>query len=212
MKSPTRQKYPRTPHLPWSNPTKTDIQQNTTFTGDTEVVVTEKLDGECTTIYPDGYCHARSTSYSPHRSRTYIKTIAASLNIPPGLVLVGENLQATHSIKYTNLEGYFYLFGVRQDDTWLEWDKVIEIAGQLNLPTPDVLYRGPFKDLKHSNLWPHQSRLGAECEGYVVRYTGNFLEVEFPWAVMKYVRPNHIQTDEHWLSKPIEYNQLATQG
>ncbi len=103
----TRYKYPRTPHLPWSSGTSDDITSTTLpWADDTEVVVLEKLDGECTSIYPDGYMHARSTTYSPHPSRDRLKARAPMLamGLSEGEILLGENLYAQHSIHYTDLE------------------------------------------------------------------------------------------------------------
>ena len=53
-------KYPRTYHLPWSSPSSDDRVASSLnhFVGQ-EVVVTEKLDGENTSLYND-YVHARS--------------------------------------------------------------------------------------------------------------------------------------------------------
>ena len=54
-----RIKYPRTPHLPWSlGATNDDVKQRdlSHFVGK-QVVVTEKMDGENTTLYND-YIHA----------------------------------------------------------------------------------------------------------------------------------------------------------
>lgn len=51
----SRYKYPRTPHLPWSpGATKDDVRCINTeiFTGK-RVVITEKMDGENTTLYSD---------------------------------------------------------------------------------------------------------------------------------------------------------------
>ena len=45
---------------------------------DTDVVITEKMDGENTTMYRD-YVHARSTEYSPHPSRSYVRQLHASI-------------------------------------------------------------------------------------------------------------------------------------
>lgn len=69
-----RYKYPRTMHLPWSPGwTKDDRVLQTTehFVGQ-EVVVTEKMDGENTTLARD-YTHARSVSSSNHVSRHWLK-------------------------------------------------------------------------------------------------------------------------------------------
>lgn len=54
-------KYPRTPHLPFSKGMTSDdkVLDNTNNFKDKQVVVTEKMDGENTTIYKDFY-HARS--------------------------------------------------------------------------------------------------------------------------------------------------------
>ena len=54
-------KYPRTFHLPWSPGATSDdkmLDGIDHFFG-CECVITEKLDGENTTIYYNGYFHAR---------------------------------------------------------------------------------------------------------------------------------------------------------
>ena len=54
-----RVKYPRTYHLPWSEGRTDDdkvLSDDSQFIGK-YVVVTEKMDGENTTIYSDGYLH-----------------------------------------------------------------------------------------------------------------------------------------------------------
>ena len=65
-------KYPRTPHLPWSEgAAEDDIVSSDAdmFTG-MEVVVTEKLDGENTTMTSEKV-HARSLDSRDHPSRHY---------------------------------------------------------------------------------------------------------------------------------------------
>ena len=68
-----RTHYPRTPHLPWSpGATPDDVRA-----GDPgalrgrEVVVTEKLDGENTTLYRDGM-HAREGWWAESSDRACI--------------------------------------------------------------------------------------------------------------------------------------------
>ena len=73
-------KYGRTFHLPWS-PGATDddkvLDSVAHFVGH-DVVVTEKMDGENTTVYPTGYTHARSVdSKKSHPSRDWLKANAA---------------------------------------------------------------------------------------------------------------------------------------
>ena len=108
-------KYPRTPHLPWSQGASADdslLKDSKLFEGQ-EVVITEKMDGENTTMYPD-HIHARSIDSRHHPSRTWVKSLHGSIAhlIPQGWRLCGENLYAQHSIAYEGLKSYFYLFSV----------------------------------------------------------------------------------------------------
>ena len=72
-------KYPRTWHLPDSPNRGADgdhvYPDYSSFEGH-EVVVTEKLDGENTTIYADGHTHARSLSSGYHPTRTWVRALA----------------------------------------------------------------------------------------------------------------------------------------
>ena len=107
----SRVKYPRTFHLPWS-PGVTDddrvLDDPDAAFGESRVVVTEKMDGECTTMYRD-YLHARSTDYSPHPSRDRVRALHAQIahDIPEGWRVCGENVYAQHSISYDALPSYF---------------------------------------------------------------------------------------------------------
>lgn len=109
----TRTKYPRTPHLPWSQGITPDDVKNTSvdcFMGK-EVVVTEKMDGENTSLYRDGL-HARSIDSNNHPSRNWVKSFWATKmhDLPEGFRICGKNLYAQHSIPYTSLRSYFLLF------------------------------------------------------------------------------------------------------
>lgn len=72
-------KYPRSFHLPWSRGYTHDdkVAKNIEHFIGKEVVVTEKLDGEGTTLYKD-YMHARSIHSANHPSRNWVKTFHAS--------------------------------------------------------------------------------------------------------------------------------------
>ena len=108
-------KYPRTPHLPDSaGVTEDDIIIDTSSVfQNIDVVVTEKMDGENTTLAKD-YYHARSLDTSDHPSRSWIKNYWASIryDIPDGFRICGENLYARHSIPYTNLPSFFLGFSL----------------------------------------------------------------------------------------------------
>ncbi len=197
-------KYPSTYHLPWSNwhnNEKAKVFDVRRFVG-RDVVVTEKMDGENTTVYPDGKIHARSIDSGDHWTRHWAKTHAATWahEIPPGLRVCGENMYGQHSIAYDDLESYFLGFGVWRGNTCLGWDDTLEYFELLGVAPVPVLYEGAWED------WtpPVEPR----GEGYVVR-----LRDEIPdWSkgAAKYVRPHHVQTDEHWLFGEIPVNGLAS--
>ena len=103
-------KFPKISHLPWSEGvdertdrvfSQVDVAEN--FQG-REVVVTEKMDGENTSMYGD-YIHARSLNSRNHPSRNWVKNLHAGIahEIPDGWRVCGENVYAEHSIHYRGL-------------------------------------------------------------------------------------------------------------
>lgn len=101
-----RTKYPRTPHLPGSLGCTSDdkVLATTSHFAGKAVIVSEKMDGENSTIYNDGY-HARSIDSRHHPSRDWLTAFHATVayKIPAGWRLCGENLYARHSIPYVDL-------------------------------------------------------------------------------------------------------------
>lgn len=109
-----RTKYPRTLHLPYSPGSTTDdkkLSSTKHFSGKS-VIVTEKMDGENTTIYNFG-THARSLESSHHPSRSRVKALQASLSIPNGWRICGENLYAAYTMKPFPATSRFFLSGGR---------------------------------------------------------------------------------------------------
>jgi len=49
-------------------------------------------------------------------------------------------------------------------------------------------------------------------EGIVVRNADSFPMADFNKNIVKYVRPDHVQTDEHWSQQPIVRNELVSHG
>ena len=208
----TRHKYPRTFHLPTS-PGGTDddkvLASTTQFDG-IEVVVTEKLDGENTTIGTT-YSHARSTDSRHHESRSTVKALQGTIGhtLPTGWRICGENLYAKHSIGYSALPAFFLMFSIWDDkNSCLSWDETKDWAKLLGLQTVPPIYRGRF-DAKHIQaLWEsHTPAYGAtQSEGYVVRAASAFGYAEFSSHTGKYVRENHVQTTAHWMHQSVVPN------
>ncbi|MBL7818392.1 MAG: RNA ligase family protein [Saprospiraceae bacterium] len=198
-------KYPRTYHFPFSLGATSDDRINDDWQNilPYELVLTEKLDGENTCIKSDGV-YARShgaPTRNPWAKNMWViwEQIKNSLG---DFDVFGENLYGLHSIEYTHLDNYFYVFAIREDSKWLSWDEVVFYAQILELSTVPVLGRGFFDEngLKNTINQTLQtgSKLGGECEGVVCRKTEAFDNEEFSNSVLKYVRKNHVKTDEHW--------------
>jgi len=205
-------KYPRTFHLPWSLGKTNDdkVLDNTDHFKGKRVIVTEKLDGENTTLYRD-FCHARSIDSSDHPSRHWIKGLRASLDIPEDIRICGENLFAKHSIAYNKLESYFYAFSVWLENNYcMSWDEtVVYLRDKLGIKIVPILYDGIWDINKIKNCWSGISKCGSEQEGYVVRLADGFYYNEFDKSVAKFVRKNHVKTNKHWMQETMIVNKLA---
>ncbi len=198
-------KYSRTYHFPFSKGTTSDdrIQQNWEAILQHEIVITEKLDGENTCLKKSGV-YARSHA-APTRNpwaKNMNQIWARVQNDLGELEFFGENLYGVHSIEYTELKSYFYVFAVREGDVWLSWKDVCFYAAMIDLPTVPILQKEHFTaDSLQTAIaegMAKGSALGGECEGFVCRNSGSFGVDEFSKNVLKYVRKNHVKTDEHW--------------
>lgn len=221
-----RFKYPRTPHLPWSEGRSADDTSviDCDHFGGREVVMSEKIDGEATTMYRD-HIHARSIDSKHHPSRNWVKTLHASMRhyIPEGMRVCGENVYAHHSIYYEGLPSYFLCYGVYdENNVCLSWDDTLAVCEILGLETVPVIYRGPWDEAKIKGLWTGQGafttfaledgkKTPTAAEGYVVRLADSFNYHAFGSSVAKWVRKNHIQTDEHWMAKAVVPNRLKNE-
>ncbi|MFD5428838.1 RNA ligase family protein [Streptomyces sp. NPDC127084] len=212
-----RTHYPRTPHLPWSPGASSDDVRVADLRGlrGREVVVTEKLDGENTTLYADGL-HARSLDSAHHPSRAWVKALQGRIagRIPAGWRVCGENMFARHSLAYSELESWFYGFSVWDEDDGshggrcLDWDRTVDFLRQLGIPVPPVLWRGVLDRDAERTLRALKPDTGRQ-EGYVVRGVEGFTLEEFGQRVAKWVRAGHVRTDEHWMHAPVVENGLG---
>lgn len=208
----TRVKYPRTFHLPFSPGLGSDdkrIDSCAQFVG-REVVVTAKMDGECTTLYRD-YVHARSLEYSAHPSRDRVKALHAAIahDIPDGWRVCGENLYAQHSIAYSNLRAHFQVFSVwNERNVCLSWKDTTEWCALLGLVHVPVQYVGVWDEAK-MKLHYTNTYDGDPCEGFVVRIADAFHYRDFRRCTAKFVREAHVKPNaKHWTTAAVIPNKL----
>ena len=203
-------KHPRTPHLPWSPGATSDdkVIYDISIFYDKEIVITEKMDGENTTMYRDGF-HARSLDSNNHSSRSYVKGLWGQIAhlIPEGWRICGENLYAKHSIHYKDLRSYFYVFSIWNDkNICLSWVDTVYFCSSIGLEIVNEWYQGQWGD----QTKPLKSYyIGPFREGYVIRNAGQFHYDDFSKNVAKYVRDGHVPDDAiHWSKKPLIKNVL----
>ena len=207
-------KYPRTYHLPWSPGATSDDKRLQDgwfdFYKGKEVVFTEKLDGENTAMtHYDVFARSHGApTRSPWSRNLWDPSDGLYWKIKqfigPNETIYGENLYGEHSIHYDCLSDYWHMFAVNDGNVWYSWDEVKEFAKMLGVPCVSELKRcvlkeeGEVKEII-DEIMEHTSYYGL-CgkEGVVMRTVEGFPIMDFPKHVCKYVRANHVQTDEHW--------------
>lgn len=206
-------KYPHTWYMPWcSSVSREDrgrVQKDLSHFEGQDIIVTEKMDGENTTMYND-HIHARSLDSRNHPSRNWVKQFWSERrhNIPEGWRICGENMYAQHSIRYENLYSYFLGFSVWNDrNQCLSWDETCEWFEMLDITPVRTLYSGPYVDHLIREL--HKSLDFERQEGYVLRLAGEISYKDFPRNMLKYVRDNHVQTTDFWMHNEVVPNKLV---
>lgn len=204
-------KYPRTYHFSFSEGLSTDdkiIEDDCMFQG-MSVVITTKMDGENTTVYPDGTCHARSLDSKHQSYHSYLLRRIQDFcySIPQGYRICGEYLYAKHSIEYSDLPDYFLAFSAWQENNYcLSWSDTKKFCNELDVCIVPELYVGLF-DIDIVKQVAKKAVADGQ-EGIVVRNSESFNIKDFNKNVAKYVRPNHVQTDKHWAQQEIIPNKL----
>lgn len=203
-------KYPRTYHLPWSLGSTSDdkfLENTDSFIGKT-IVITEKMDGENTNMYQDRI-HARSIDSNDHPSRHWVKGTWGQIKdeIPDGWRICGENLYAKHSIFYDDLDTYFMVFSIWDENNYrLPWNEIIDVCKMLNLKHVPIIDIIEYDEEYLKNL-ANNLDIGKK-EGYVIQNIESFHYTDFKDNVAKWVRPKHVTTTEHWMFQQIIPNKL----
>lgn len=203
-------KYPRTKHLTYSQKLSEDdktLPNEDIFKGKS-VVVSIKLDGECTSIYNED-SHARSlNSDKDSEDRRWIelfRMLKIRNKIPTTYRLCGENLFYKHTVGYKDLRTYFYLFSIWDCDTCLSWKDTIELANKLEIATVPIIYQGVYDKIAIMKAFD-QYRTTIPSEGFVVRLEESFQYKDFGTSVAKFVAGDFIIPDKHWRHSVKERN------
>lgn len=110
------------------------------FANMNKLVLTEKLDGQNNCFNKHGVFARSHTAPTKHPwDKPLIERwqlIKRDLN---NLEIFGENMYGIHSIAYSKLESYFYVFAIREDNQWLSWEEVKFYAKLLDFPVvPEI--------------------------------------------------------------------------
>lgn len=208
-------KYPRTYHLPWSPGGTSDDKKLKSVDSflSKELVITEKLDGANSCLSPQGVFARSHGKITSHPAFDHLKGLWGGIVhlLEEDEEIFGENCFAVHSIAYNELSAYFYVFNIRKNNRWLSFDEVEKRSQELGLSVVPILYRGSIKkesDLERltESFMKNPSQFGGPIEGMVIRIASGFPDEDFSKSVAKYVRANHVQTDDHW-----KYQQIVKQ-
>jgi hypothetical protein len=120
-------------------------------------------------------------------------------------------LFAKHSIEYLDLDSYFYVFNIwNEDNICLSYEDTIlwcELLGLTHVPLIRKDFLGTEVNLKELHTF-YLKEFSEKHEGYVIRSKNSFNFSEFYENYAKYVRKNHVQTDSHWMFQNIVSNKL----
>lgn len=213
-------KYQRTYHLPFSSGTNDDKKlDDASHFLNKEIVISSKIDGSNVSLLRDDV-FARTHAHAPtHPSFDLLKQIHSNIkrNIDEHHIIYSEYVYARHSILYTQLPSYLFIFNILDMNTnsFLSWSDVETVGKELDIPTAPVLFRGECKtekDLENVVLFlanEHEFNVD-EREGVVIRVADSFHADDFSMSIAKYVKKSFAESigDEHWKHKEIVKNGL----
>lgn len=180
------------------------------------IVVTVKMDGSNVQLTRN-HVAARNGKTADHPSFNALKSLHAVLRyrIPKLFTVFGEWLFVKHSIKYEGdlaLPSYLMIFAIYDTarNSWYSWQDVENIAVWLEVPTVPVVAKLEITSPEKTRSFLQakaEEVIAQGHEGIVVRRAEGFLGEHLHECTAKYVRENHVQTDEHWKLRPIEKNE-----
>jgi hypothetical protein len=214
-------KYPHTPYFSFSpavsekDRNRKDVYINLQHLLNKPLVFTIKMDGSNLGMTREKI-FARNGIDARHKSFDLAKSLHNRIKkeIPENEIWYGEWLYAKHSIHYSDLESYYQLFAIYfvEEDYWTGVNWIKNRAELHGLKTVPLLTRGPqygdVKTLKQVIQQEGDRVIKMGQEGIVVRTKDGFYAKDLNKCIAKYVRANHIQTDEHWKTQKIVKNLL----
>jgi len=122
-------------------------------------------------------------------------------------------------VEYDDDRAYFQIFGVYDTELniWLSWPMTEQVSEYLGFPTTPVIYQEDSADEATFETKSEARRtlinyardvINNGGEGIVVRSTLPFQYGQFERRLGKYVRENHVKTDEHWKHRKTVKNIL----
>lgn len=210
-----RHKFKSIFHLPWSEGIGIGdgiaYEAINTIIG-VPIVITEKLDGSNVGITSDKI-HGRSPNKPKLEPWNHNLHTDDGINLLKNMTSNGEyifieNLYAIHSIKYVSLPRDWFVIMHVKDNMVLPWMKFTECVPELwigSVNTAEELHATTDK------LMESPSTFGGPKEGLVVRPVESFKFAHMDQYMFKFVRKDHIQTDEKW-KKEWEKNHRYQNG
>lgn len=180
-------------------------------------VINLKMDGEDSSVYADGYFHIRSVdSTSPSkdsRAKVWASMVSPILANDNLHRMVFENVYDQHSIHYKDdnaLHCYYQCLFLTEMRDGVEW--VVDYKEQAKFCSRWGIGMPPLVSIANGinslSIYAKNIDLSLQ-EGIVVRHPGSFEFSDIPHYVGKWVRPNHVQTDNDWKRKSLEPNQVV---
>jgi len=218
-----RSKYPRTPYLMITRTADPidRIVDGKDLLGKS-LAFTIKYDGSNVTLCKNG-CGARNGYHADHESFDLLKAIQGQLGylLPENVQLFGEWLYAKHSIHYTGdlaLDDYLKIFaGLKiagEHKNFMSCEQLDQMCKEFRLAQVKARYWQVFhslEDLYNAARMIFDEVVDEGHEGIVIRNVQEFPYEEFDKNVVKMVRENHVQTDEHWRHTKIIKNEVKIQ-
>lgn len=117
-------------------------------------VLTEKLDGQNNCFNKLGLFARSHTAPSAHPwDKPMWDRWHLIKNDLKDLEIFGENMYGIHTIEYSKLESFYYVFAIRENGVWLSWEEVKFYAALLDFPVvPEIEIKVPLKEFYNPDI------------------------------------------------------------